>query len=123
MRAPQFAERARIVLACASGAPHARVAVEIGVTAATVRKWRGKFAAEGMVGLEGGVRIGRPKAELVLSEAERDQLVRWARRAKAAQLLALRAKIVLRCEEGGTNKQARPRHRPTSPKSRECPRR
>jgi len=32
--------------------------------------------------------------------------VRWARRAKTAQFLALRAKIVLRCAEGGTNKQA-----------------
>ena len=32
--------------------------------------------------------------------------MRWARRAKTAQFLALRAKIVLRCAEGGTNKQA-----------------
>jgi hypothetical protein len=48
----------------------------------------------------------RRKAELVLTEAERAQLVRWARRAKTAQYLALRAKIVLRCAEGGTNKQA-----------------
>ncbi|GHH45860.1 hypothetical protein GCM10018773_36150 [Streptomyces candidus] len=103
--APRFAERARIVLACADGAPNARVAVEIGVTVATVRKWRGKFAAERMAGLEDGARIGRPKADLVLSEAEREQLIRWARRAKTAQCLALRARIVLRCAEGGTNKQ------------------
>jgi transposase len=41
-----------------------------------------------------------------LTGAERTQLVRWARRAKTAQYLALRAKIVLRCAEGGTNKQA-----------------
>ncbi|MGW6413327.1 IS630 family transposase [Streptomyces vinaceus] len=32
-------------------------------------------------------------------------LVRWARRAKTAQYLALRAKIVLRCAEGVMNKQ------------------
>ncbi|WP_037971991.1 IS630 family transposase [Streptosporangium amethystogenes] len=43
---------------------------------------------------------------LVLSDAEREQLVRWARRAKTAQYLALRARIVLRCAEGGTNRQA-----------------
>lgn len=104
--APRFAERARIVLACAGGAPNAKVAVEVGVTVATVRKWRGKFAAERMAGLEDAARIGRPKADLVLSEAERAQLVRWSRRAKTAQYLALRAKIVLRCAEGGTNKQA-----------------
>ncbi|MFD7407696.1 IS630 family transposase [Streptomyces sp. NPDC059866] len=104
--APRFAERARIVLACADGAPNARVAAEVGVTVATVRKWRGKFAAERLAGLEDAARIGRPKADLVLSEAERAQLTRWARRAKTAQYLALRARIVLRCAEGGTNRQA-----------------
>ncbi|MER7577736.1 IS630 family transposase [Streptomyces sp. NPDC126514] len=103
--APRFAERARIVLACAGGVPNARVAVEVSVTAATVRKWRGKVAAEGMAGLEDAARIGRPKADLVLSDGERDQLIRWARRPKTAQFLALRAKIVLRCAEGGTNRQ------------------
>jgi hypothetical protein len=41
-----------------------------------------------------------------LAGAERAQLARWARRAKTAQFLALRAKIVLACAEGGTNKQA-----------------
>ncbi|KOG56597.1 endonuclease DDE [Streptomyces griseoflavus] len=50
-------------------------------------------------------RPGRRKADLVLSESERAQLLRWARRAKTAQFLALRARIVLRCAEGGTNKQ------------------
>ncbi|MFD7284239.1 IS630 family transposase [Streptomyces sp. NPDC059862] len=104
--APRFAERARIVLACADGAPNARVAAEVGVTVATVRKWRGKFAAERLAGLEDAARIGRPKADLVLSDAERAQLTRWARRAKTAQYLALRARIVLRCAEGVTNRQA-----------------
>jgi hypothetical protein len=51
-------------------------------------------------------RSAGPKAELVLEEAERAQLIRWARRAKTAQYLALRAKIVLACAEGGTNRQA-----------------
>ncbi|MFI0721889.1 transposase [Streptomyces sp. NPDC021224] len=73
--APRFAERARIVLACADGAPNARVAVQVGVTVATVRKWRGKFAAERMAGLDDAARIGRPKADLVLSDAERAQLM------------------------------------------------
>jgi transposase len=49
-------------------------------------------------------RTGRPKAELVLSDAEREQLLRWARRAKSAQALALRSKIVLACAEGADNK-------------------
>ncbi|WP_371503102.1 IS630 family transposase [Kitasatospora sp. NBC_00374] len=100
------AERARIILACADGMSNAAAAKLVGVQDKTVRKWRGKFAAEGLTGLQDAGRIGRPKADLVLSEAERDQLTRWARRAKTAQFLALRARIVLRCAEGGTNRQA-----------------
>ena len=49
-------------------------------------------------------RTGRPKAELVLSDVERDTLVRWVRRAKTSQALALRSRIVLACAEGATNK-------------------
>jgi transposase/transposase-like protein len=48
-------------------------------------------------------RTGRPKAELVLSEEERAELVRLARRAKSAQALASRARIVLACAQGGSN--------------------
>jgi transposase len=50
-------------------------------------------------------RTGRPKAELVLSDGEREQLVRWSRRAKSAQFLALRSKIVLACAQGLANTQ------------------
>jgi transposase len=48
-------------------------------------------------------KTGRPKAELVLSDTERTQLVRWARRRKSAQDLALRSKIVLACADGLSN--------------------
>jgi transposase len=48
---------------------------------------------------------GRPKAPLVLTDEERQILQRWARRAKTAQALALRAKIVLACAQGQTNQQ------------------
>ncbi len=40
---------------------------------------------------------GRPKAVLTLTDAERTQLTRWARRRKSTQALALRARIVLAC--------------------------
>ena len=36
----------------------------------------------------------------MLTDGERDQLTRWARRAKSSQALALRSKIVLACAEG-----------------------
>jgi hypothetical protein len=46
------------------------------------------------------VRSGCPKAELVLSDVERETLLRWSRRAKTSQALALRSKIVPACAEG-----------------------
>ena len=49
-------------------------------------------------------RTGRPKAELVLTDEERAQLVRWSRRAKSSQALALRSRIVLACADGLDNK-------------------
>ena len=99
------ADRARIILACADGMANAEAARELGVAVKSVSKWRRRFADRRLAGLEDDAPIGRPKAELVLAEAERAQLVRWARRAKTAQYLAMRARIVLACAEGGTNKQ------------------
>jgi len=46
---------------------------------------------------------GKPLAELVLSDAERETLVRWSRRAKSSQALALRCRIVLACADGLSN--------------------
>jgi transposase len=99
--------RARIVLALAepSAAP-AQVAADLGVAVATVDKWRKRFEASGVDGLIDAERPGRPKAELVLSAAERDQLQRWSRRATSAQALAVRARIILACSASeATNKQ------------------
>src|SRR6266581_1430431 len=48
---------------------------------------------------------GRPKAELVLSEDERDTLARWARRPKSSQRLALRSRIVQRRLQGLVDEQ------------------
>ena len=41
----------------------------------------------------------------MLSDGERDQLLRWSRRAKSTQALALRSKIVLACADGASNIQ------------------
>jgi transposase len=102
---PRLAERARVVLACAdSAAGNSGVAADLGLSAETVRKWRSRFAERGVAGLSDAARPGRPKAGLVLTGAEREQLTRWARRAKTSQALALRAKIVLACADGKVNK-------------------
>ena len=102
----RVAERARIVLACAEPGRggNSGVAAELGLATDTVRKWRERFARSGTAGLADGARPGLPKAGLVLTDAERDQLTRWARRARTSQALALRAKVVLACAAGKDNK-------------------
>jgi transposase len=91
-----LAERARIIPACAESADgNSGVAAELGLSVETVRKWRGRFTRLGPGGLSDSPRPGRRKAELALTGAEREQLQRWARRAKTSQALALRARIVL----------------------------
>src|ERR1700683_321481 len=100
------ADRARIMWACAEGMSNAGAAQALGVAVRSVSKWRRQFAAQRLAGLEDAAPVGRRSVPLVLDEVERAQLVRWARRARTAQYLALRAKIVLRCVEGGTNKEA-----------------
>jgi len=101
----RLAERAGIVLACADGLSNVAVARRFSVSVPTVGKWRGQFAERRLAGLEDGPRAGRPKSDLVVTEAERSELVRWTRRAKTAQFLAKRARIVLACAEGASNKQ------------------
>jgi transposase len=102
------ADRARMILACAGGpgASNAAVARELEVSPKSVAKWRRRFAEAGLAGLDDDLPIGRPKAELVLDDAERARLALWARQAKTAQFLAMRARIVLACADGSrTNKQ------------------
>jgi transposase len=50
-------------------------------------------------------RTGRPVAEVTLTEDERETLLRWSRRAKSSQALALRCRIVLGCAQGKSNQQ------------------
>jgi transposase-like protein/transposase len=102
-----LAVRAKIVLACAEpGVVYERLSRELGVTTMTVGKWRARFAQDRLDGLVDVQRAGRPKTHLVLSDAEGEELTRWARRAKSSQALASRARIVLACAvPGASNKQ------------------
>ena len=50
-------------------------------------------------------RRGRPTAQIVLSDDERETLERWARRPTTQQALALRCRIVLAAAGGATNQQ------------------
>jgi len=52
--------RSAIVLACAAGQPNARAAEQAGVSRATVRKWRARFAEDRLAGLADAPRPGTP---------------------------------------------------------------
>ena len=54
----RLALRGRIVLAAAAGRPTRRIATEEGVRPATVSKWRTRFAAQGLRGLQDAPRPG-----------------------------------------------------------------
>ena len=53
--------RAQIVLAAAAEQPNEVIAVAVGVCVDTVRKWRRRFAARGLAGLDDLPRTGRPR--------------------------------------------------------------
>src|SRR3954468_2810530 len=55
------AERARVVLAIAGGAGTSATARLVGVSRPTVIKWRDRFLANGLAGLDDQARSGRPK--------------------------------------------------------------
>jgi len=62
--------RARIVLAAAAGMASAAIAVQAGVHAGTARKWRRRFAAARLAGLEDAPRSGRPPVFTAADRAE-----------------------------------------------------
>jgi transposase len=73
--------RALIVLSAARGRDNARIAADLGVTVDTARKWRGRFAARGLDGLDDLPRSGRPRR---ISEADRAAVVALACQLPAA---------------------------------------
>jgi transposase len=67
--------RAEIVLLAARGWRNARIAAELRCGEDTVRKWRGRFAEEGLAGLKDRPRSGRRRR---ISEADRAKVVALA---------------------------------------------
>ena len=62
--------RARIVLAAAAGVSNAEIAASLGVHVDTVRKWRTRYAVQGLAGLRDAARPGRPTVFTPLQIAE-----------------------------------------------------
>jgi transposase len=59
--AQALALRCRIVLAAAGGETNTGIAARLGCNAATVGKWRGRFAERGLDGLHDEPRPGKPR--------------------------------------------------------------
>ncbi|MFE2095353.1 helix-turn-helix domain-containing protein, partial [Streptomyces sp. NPDC059460] len=66
----QVRMRAQVVLHAARGRSNARTARETGLHVDTVRRWRGRFAAQGMSGLADRERSGRPPSFSALQAAQ-----------------------------------------------------
>jgi transposase len=56
----RMAFRAAVILAVAEGLSNEAVAVRLGTRPATVSKWRGRFARDGLPGLADAPRSGKP---------------------------------------------------------------
>ena len=89
-----LALRARIVLACADGGSNTEVAAALGVSRATVAKWRSRFLVGRLEGLDDVPRPGAPRkitdeqVALVISKTLEEQGpgqdTRWTTRSMAA---------------------------------------
>jgi len=88
------AERAAIVLACAHGSGTSEAARQLGLSRPTVIKWRDRYAARGLAGLDDEPRSGRPKivddaaiiAATLEPPPERLGVTHWSTRLLARQL-------------------------------------
>jgi len=72
--AQALAQRARIVLKCATGGAHQVVAREIGVSRLTVGRWRQRFVTHRLDGLLDEPRPGAPRT---ITDEHVERVVRW----------------------------------------------
>ena len=79
--AARCVERARLLLGCAAGRENQQIGEELGVCRPTVGRWRERFVAQGMDGLEDRPRSGRPAR---IQPAMMDEIVRLTTQEKPA---------------------------------------
>ncbi|MEV6712767.1 IS630 family transposase [Lentzea sp. NPDC051208] len=92
--AQALALRARIVLRCAEGGSNSEIAAELGISRATVAKWRSRFVADRLDGVLDEPRPGRPRTitddqvEAVITktlESVPANATHWSTRSMAAE--------------------------------------
>jgi len=103
---PRLAERARIVLRVPTVRQIASVARRLWGDLGDGGKWRSRFAVRDWQ-FEDEPRSGQAQSELVLTEPERAQLTRWARRGKTSPVPCAPARGPCAVRGWGTNKQVR----------------
>jgi len=93
--AQALALRSRIVLAAETGESSSQIAVELGVSVATVRKWRNRFAKDRLDGLVDEPRTGRPRTitdqtvdEVIIKplETKPKDATHWSTRSMAREI-------------------------------------
>jgi len=104
-----ISQRARIILSSAAGVTNLSVARQEHTTPQTVIYWRNRFLKERVKGLHSKPRPGRPPSAdkvrpLLILEADRQKLQQLLRRANTNQAMALRARIIMECDAGASNK-------------------
>jgi transposase len=113
----RFRQRARIVLACATGATNVAVASQEKVSVQTVGQLRSRFLENRLAGLRERPRSGRPPKEgsermaMELINEQRSELERFTLRPKTSQALARRCRIVLACADGASDTEVAAKER------------
>lgn len=99
-------KRARIILACATGATNMAVAAQEKVSFQTVCQLRSRFLENRLDGLRERPRSGRPSKDgseslvVQLTNEQRSELERFTARPKTSQALARRCRIILSFADG-----------------------
>src|SRR4051812_41786610 len=93
--AQALALRARVVLLAAEGLKNTEIVQRLGIRHASVRKWRNRFAAQGLDGLSDEPRPGRPRTvsdeqveEVIVKtlESTPKNATHWSTRSMAAEV-------------------------------------
>lgn len=89
----RLAERARIVLLAADGVQNQEIAVQLGISRGKVARWRGRYAAQRLGGIECDLPRGAPPVKVdvarlvtLTTQTQPEAATHWSTRTMAAQL-------------------------------------